>query len=227
MSAGPDAFPTPRKTLRSRFWGWVWTQVLRIVSATWKEDHEGLHKLDELLENNHRYIMMFWHRKFITLFPILRGRPVCVATAASPPGDVIANMCDRFGYSHIQIPDNGKLLSLQLMEDAFAHAAEGIIAVDGPHGPYHAVKWGTIQAASDLGYLIVPVSIDTRRKIVLSHRWDQLEIPGLFTRVSMIIGEPIKVPPDIPKEELPVWTQRLQDVLENLDECASKKVHEL
>ena len=199
-------------------------RALSMLTATWREHHEGLHVIDELLESKHPHIMTFWHRKFITLFPLLRGRPVCVATAASPPGDIIANMCNRFGYQIVQIPDHGRNQSLQLMENAFALADQSSMAVDGPHGPYHAVKQGAIQLASDLGHLIVPVSVATRRKFVLSHRWDQLEIPGAFTRVSLVIGDPIRVPPNLSEDELPNWTQQLHDVLEELDERAERKV---
>ena len=202
-------------------------QALRTLSATWREHHEGLHILDEMHESNRPHIMTFWHRKFVTLFPLLRGRIGCVATAASPPGDVIADMCKRFGYDKIQIPDHGSEHSLHLIKNAFAQVERGSIAVDGPHGPYHAVKRGAIQAASDLGYLVVPVSVATRRKLILSHRWDQLEIPGLFTRVSLVVGDPISVPPDLPHQELPVWTQRLHDALEELDERAERKVRGL
>lgn len=214
---------TSHTTLRARTLGWIAVQALRLASATWRRDHAGLDILDELLADDRPHILAFWHRKFVTLFPLLRGRPICVATSDSPPGDVIANMCDRFGYDKVQIPDHGRHHSLQLIEDAFGGTREGGVAIDGPHGPYHVVKPGAIQAASDLGFLIVPITAATRRKFVLSHRWDQLEIPGLFTRASLVVGEPMKVPPNISKEEFPAWAKRLHDVLEELDEQAERK----
>jgi len=221
------ACASQRRSYHARTWGWIGVRALRILTATWREHHEGLHLLDELLENKRPHIMTFWHRKFVTLFPLLQGRPVCVATAASPPGDIIADMCDRFGYLSVQIPDHGRDHSLNLMGKAFAHADQASMAVDGPHGPYHAVKQGAIQLASDLGHLIVPVSVATRRNIVLSHRWDQLEIPVAFTRVSLVIGDPINIPPNLSQDKLPIWTKRLHDVLEELDERAERKVRGL
>lgn len=224
MSQPTEVMLAPRKPRRAKAWGWFWAQVLRTLSATWSQRHEGFNILDKLMAENQPHILTFWHRKFITLFPLLRGRKGCVVTADSPPGDVIAAMCDRFGYDKIQIPDRGCDHSLQLMQEAFAQSMSGSIAVDGPHGPYHVVKRGAIQLASHLGYLVVPVSVATRRKFVLSRRWDQLEIPGMFTRVSLVVGEPIRVPPGMVPEELPEWTQRLHDVLEELDERAECKV---
>jgi len=192
------------------------------VASTWTKHHEGLDILDRLARAKHPHIVAFWHRKFVTLFPLLEGRSVCVVTAATRPGDVIADMCERFGYSKVQIPKGGGEGAIRLMEEAMTNFEEGTIAVDGPNGPYHAVKRGAIQVASDLGYLVVPVSVASRRKVVLSHRWDRLEIPGVFTRVSLVIGEPIAVPQQLSPEELPDWTQRLHDVLEELDERADQ-----
>ncbi len=226
MPENENAIPAPHTTLRARTLGWLSVQALRMASATWSKHHEGLEILDDLSANDQPHIMTFWHRKFITLFPLLHGWPMCVATAASPPGDVIANMCDRFGYDRVQIPDHGRNHSLNLMEDAFSKAHEGSVAVDGPHGPYHAVKPGAIQAASDLGFLIVPITAAPRRKFVMSHRWDQLEIPGLFTRASLVVGEPMTIPPNISREDIPVWAKRLHDVLEELDDQAERKAFE-
>ena len=184
------------------FWGWTWAQVLRGVASTWREDHEGLCILDELCQTNQPHILAFWHRKFITFLPLFRGRSVCVATSDSTPGNVIAVMCRHLGYSTVQISDNGRSASLHLLEDAFSESMEGCMAVDGPHGPYHGVKRGVIQAASDLDQLIVPITVATRCRLSLAHRWDRLEIPGIFTRVSLVVGEPLRIPPELSTDAL-------------------------
>lgn len=207
----------PQRARGARIWGWTWAQVLRLLAATWHKHHEGLDILDRLAQGRDPHIVAFWHRKFVTLFPLLEGRSVCVVTAATRTGDVIADMCDRFGYSKVQIPKGGGDGAIRLMEEAMTKFEEGSIAVDGPNGPYHAVKRGAIQVASNLGYLVVPVSVASRRKVVLSHRWDRLEIPSVFTRVSLVIGEPLAVPRQLSPHELPEWAQRLHDVLEDLD----------
>jgi lysophospholipid acyltransferase (LPLAT)-like uncharacterized protein len=80
------------------------------------------------------------------------------------------------------------------MVAALAEARAGAVAVDGPLGPFHRVKSGVIRIASALGFELLPGSVDSRRKMVCYKRWDRMEIPMLFTRVCLVIGEPIQVP---------------------------------
>jgi hypothetical protein len=86
------------------------------------------------------------------------------------------------------------------------------------------VKRGAIQLASELGHLIVPISVASRRKHVLRHRWDRLEIPMMFTRVSVAVGEPMRIPPGLSWEEVGCWRSRLHDVLEAVDREAEDRV---
>jgi hypothetical protein len=104
-----------------------------------------------------------------------------------------------------------------------AHQAGGM-AVDGPRGPYHVVKRGAIQLASELGFALLPVSVASRRKRVLRHRWDRMEIPRPFTRVCLVIGEALTVPAGLTRDEVEPWARRLHDALEAGDRLAGEKV---
>ncbi|MCA9218468.1 MAG: hypothetical protein KDB27_35610, partial [Planctomycetales bacterium] len=48
--------------------------------------------------------------------------------------------------------------------------------------------------ASRLHCPIVPVSVAVNHKLVLTRRWDRLEIPHLFSDVSFVIGRPLEFP---------------------------------
>jgi hypothetical protein len=109
-----------------------------------------------------------------------------------------------------------------MMHRALAHRQNGGIAVDGPFGPYHRVKRGVIKLASELQYVIVPGSACARRKRIVKHRWDRMELPGLFTQVGFALGEPVRVPRDVPPEELRAWTEKLRNALESLDRRAAE-----
>jgi len=102
------------------------------------------------------------------------------------------------------------------------------IAVDGPLGPYHRVKRGPVRLASELGLRVVPITFAAARSRIALERWDRMEIPRLFSRVVFLLGEPIEVPAQLAAEggdgAVDAWSDRLRDVLEDLDLRAAELV---
>jgi glycosyltransferase involved in cell wall biosynthesis/lysophospholipid acyltransferase (LPLAT)-like uncharacterized protein len=217
--------PTPERqttSLRAKIFGWFWSFILRVQFLTWRKRYEGLDELDQLLSEGHKVLFSFWHGKYVPIFALLRGRSACVFTSESARGEVIAEICRRFGYECVQIPTHGQGQALEMMRRALAHSQNGGIAVDGPGGPYHRVKRGAIKLASDLGYVIIPGSASALRKRIVKHRWDRLELPGLFTSVGFAVGKPIWVPPDLPPDQLRAYAELLRETLESLDHRAAE-----
>lgn len=205
--------------------GWTFAQTLRAMHLSWRKNLADLAILDQLQAQGEPHIVSFWHRKYVALFPLLGRRQTCVVTTNSPHGHVVASICRFFGNVVIQIPSQGAgPQSLHTIGHAFAHSGESGIAVDGPSGPYHKVKRGAIQVASELGHAIVPVSVASRRKHILQHRWDRLEIPMVFTRVHVSVGQPLRIPPNLSWDEVQMWRARLRDVLEAVDSEAERRV---
>jgi lysophospholipid acyltransferase (LPLAT)-like uncharacterized protein len=211
-----------RARLKASVLGWLWATLLRVQCATWRTHCEGLDRLDEVLRQRERVLFCFWHGKYLPLFALLRGRSACVFTTESPRGQVIAAICRRFGYDCVLVPARGRAHAYELMRRALASRQNGGIAVDGPLGPYHRVKRGAVKLASELGYFIVPASATARRKRVLKHRWDRLELPALFTRVGLAIGEPVAVPAELGPTEMQDQVLRLREALETLDRRAEE-----
>lgn len=206
-----------RPTFLSRAFGWLWALSLRVQSASWRTAIEGEAVLIELSAHGRPVILAFWHGKYIPLIALMRRWRGCVFISRSPHGEIIGEIGRRYGLTPIQIPDHGGDHSLKVMKEALAGGAWGAIAVDGPMGPYHAVKDGAIRLASELDHLIVPVTVAVKNKMVLGMRWDRLEFPMPFTKVSLAVGEPISVPSRLSADGLSEWTMRLHDALEDLD----------
>ena len=229
----PEAQPTPpssarkrsmMEVCRARVLGFFWAWLLRLQFATWRKRCDGMQRLDQILGEGRRVMFSFWHGKYVPLFALLRGHQACVFTSESARGDVIVDICRRFGYHCVQIPDSGRGYSLNLMRQALANHQNGGIAVDGPLGPYHRVKKGAVKLASEMGCVIVPASVYARHKRVLKHRWDRMELPRLFTRVGFAIGEPIIVPSQLGAEDLRRYTETVHESLEALERQAAELV---
>ena len=170
--------------------------------------------------------MVFWHDKYVALLPLLCGHRACVFTSLSARGDAIADLLLRFGYRPVQLPDFGGDVSLARMREALADGHAAAIAVDGPLGPRHEVHRGAVQLASALGRPIVPISLAVEPKRVLAARWDRLELPRLFARVRLVVGEPITVPPMLGgPDDVRHRSEQVHDALERLDAEAAKRLH--
>ncbi len=212
-------------TWRLRILGWLYAWLLRLQQMTWRIDMEGLERLDRRLVDGEKTLITFWHGKYVALFVLLRGRRGCVFTSQSFRGGVIAEICRRFNYSCVQIPNHERDRSLALMRRALTSHRVGAVAVDGPLGPDHVVKRGAIQLASELGFALLPVSVDFSRKRVLKDRWDHMEIPRLWTRVSVVFGNVLEVPSRLTQSEVDLWASRLHDALDSVDRRAKEKVN--
>jgi lysophospholipid acyltransferase (LPLAT)-like uncharacterized protein len=216
---GADASPAPHARW-ARVLGGLGAAFLRLHHATWRTRVEGLAEFDRMLAAGETVLLIFWHGKYLPLFPILRGRDACVLTAQSFRGQVLSEIGRRFGFDGVHLPQQGELRAFALMRRALASRRAGGIAADGPLGPNHVVKSGVIELASRSGCALLPVSTASRRKWILKRRWDRMEWPAPFARVALVLGPPLHVPPDLLQREVAGWKERLRDALEAADRTA-------
>ncbi len=198
--------------------------VMALRHATWRKDLSDARKLDDRLAAGERVIAVFWHGKYPPLFPLLGGRRACAFASLSFRGQVIAEVCRRFGYACELLPHKGGKRSRDLMRDALAGYSAGAVAVDGPLGPYHVPKSGAVEMASDLGYALLPVSVAASRRRINSQRWDLMEMPRLFSRVALAVGEPIRVPAGLGAQDYPAWQDRVREGLDAADARAERLI---
>lgn len=221
---GEARLKTPR---RARIMGWLWASVLRLLCATWRKRYEGFEAIDRERARGAKMMLCFWHGQYLPVFALCRWlwveqrrESACVFTSRSARGQVISEICRHFGLDCVQISDMGRKHSYQLMRDALAEHSAGVIAVDGPLGPYRQVKQGAIRLAAELGYFLVPAATGAQRKWVMAQRWDRMEVPLCFSRVGLSMGPLIPVPPNIRKEQIRGLMGELYDRLEALERRA-------
>ena len=196
--------------------------LLRATHLSWRKDYAELAQLDRVLSSE-RTLVVFWHGKYFPLFSLLWGRSACIFTSLNFRGRVIAEISRRFGYDCVLLPDSGGQQSLTLLREALGLHRTGAIAIDGPLGPYHVVKRGVLELASELGYVLQPVSAASNWKRVVHKRWDRAEIPRPFSRVTVTVGEPIRVSPSISAKGLSATKNQVRRALEVLDLRAEER----
>ena len=220
---GAQADP-PRFGWLARLVGRVVAALMALRHASWRKDLRDAAGIDRRLAAGERFIAVFWHGKYPPLFTLLGGRRACAFASLSFRGQVIAEVCRRFGHACELLPYKGGKRSRALMRAALARHAVGAIAVDGPLGPYHVPKSGAIEMASELGHALLPISMAAARRKINTGRWDRMEMPRLFSRVVLAVGEPIHVPPGLGQDDHPVWLDRVRQGLDAADARAERLI---
>ena len=220
----PEAVAVEAPPSRFRVWvvGLIVTLVLRARHVTWRRDMTDLTRFDELLSATPHVLAVFWHGKYVPLFTLMRGRSACVFASLSFRGAVIAEVCRRHGYNCVLLPYRGGKRSRAIMRAALQTSSAGAIAVDGPLGPNREVKSGAVEMASALGMAVVPVSAASSRKRVDRSRWDGMEVPRLFSRVALLVGEPFRIPPGLGPEDVLAWQEQVGEALAALESRAEE-----
>lgn len=213
----------PFRRLAVHIIGYVVALGYRIWSRSWKRDEEDLALLDTLLADGEGVILVFWHGKFIPLFAMLEGRNTTVFTSDCFRGEVIAHICNRFGFKPSLLPPQGRGNAYRHMVKALKTTKIGAFAIDGPLGPNHQAKSGAIKMASSLGYLIVPVSMACDNKHVMTKRWDDRELPHVSSNVSLAIGDPIRVPSGLRTRDLEEWNVKVTAAINSTDKRAAAR----
>lgn len=196
------------------------SMALRIAKRSWRVSSINKERFDRLYQQKTPVMICFWHGKYIPIFPLMEGTNALVLTSQSTRGQVLMELCQRYGYRSIQIPDHFDIESVSLFQSALAGETLVGVAVDGPLGPQHKVKTGLIHLASQFGLTLLPVTVASRWHWTVNTRWDRMEYPLPFSRLSWVFGDPMPVPDALHNSDAHRLADELATRLLSLDQEA-------
>ncbi len=157
-------------------------------------------------------IFAFFHGRMMMLAQIYKklrpGKKIKMILSPHFDGEVGALIAKRFGIDHIKGSSSKKSFSLLREIHGITDSDIGITP-DGPRGPYQQVKNGIIYIAKTTGFPIVPISYSVKSGRCLKS-WDRFLVPMPFTKGVYLIGEPIFIEPDIPKDKIDEYVNLVQ-----------------
>jgi lysophospholipid acyltransferase (LPLAT)-like uncharacterized protein len=163
-----------------------------------------------------------WHGQLAYTFYHFRYRPRPVALLASPSfdGELIGRIAEKFGAIVFSGSRNkGGLTALKQIAGLMRQGNCGGIIADGSRGPYHQVQKGVVVLAREAGAPVLPVAVASERKITLN-TWDRFELILPCSRVALLFGEPLYVPPEARGKGLEEFRLELETRLNNLFEVS-------
>ena len=196
--------------------------VLRMLNCTLRKEYRKEENPQEFWNQGRQIIVAFWHQRLL-MMPFLRvqGR-FGMMISQHRDGEWIARTVKRFGIDSVRgSTTRGGLSALRGMVRFFRAGSSLAITPDGPQGPKHTVQPGVVELARQTGAPILPVTYSASRKKIFNS-WDNFIFPFPFGRVLYIWGEPLRVPPDLSKDEIENFRLLLQNRLRQITEEADR-----
>lgn len=202
------------------------TILLSAYQATLEFEIEGEDHLKLLKARGENYIAAVWHTFVDAAVFCLHNRGLCIYSD-HPRTAEYENSWTHF-FREIGLKTI-RALGFEILDASMGKQSAGIInfikkiqqgspalvAPDGPHGPIYEAKPGVLYMARKADALVLPVGVGFSKRIV-GPNWDDFNLPLPFSRVALVIGEPMSPGEDLSEEGLKKRARELEESLDKL-----------
>jgi len=196
--------------------------IMAIVGRSLRWRVVGWHNLEETHASGKRWILAFWHGRIFLATYYFRNRGIVVLTSQNRDGEYIARVIQRFGYGVARGSSNrGSHRATVEALRAMKNGKDVGLALDGPRGPRYVAKRGAAYLAKKSGNPVIPFCLAAEKKWVVKS-WDHFQIPKPFSRVVLLVGNPICVKADADEEEMRIFQAQIQNSLDDLRERSDR-----
>lgn len=187
--------------------------LIFLLGKSWKIEWVGTENLTLPEKKNQKLIYAFWHGRMLILSFSHRWQNVHVLISQHRDGELIARIISKLGFAAVRgSTTKGGTKAIFQMANKNLEGYNTAVTPDGPKGPKYIAQSGIIYIAQRNGMPIIPISNSAQKRWTLSS-WDGFIIPKPFSRVVIILGEPIYVNPDSSAEEIERKRKELEDKL--------------
>jgi len=149
-------------------------------------------------------IFAHFHQDELSLIKTGENSSFCVMTSYSKDGTLMTKFLNLMGFVCVRGSSNKKGASsgfLAMLNYCIQKKSSAVIAVDGPKGPIYKVKKGAILLAKKSEYPIIPLVAICNNYFQLKKAWNKAIIPKPFSKVSIILGDPMYITNNINIDE--------------------------
>lgn len=172
---------------------------IRVLNLTYRYHFIGTHNKNY---PDKKFVYALWHQNLIGAILSHLGEKFTMIISESNDGELVAVTCEKMGHLPVRGSSTrgGKKALIEIIK-IIKKKVPGAISVDGPKGPPHIVKHGIIEIARLAKCPIIPLSPYAENFWPLKKSWDQFRIPKPFTKIIVVIGEPIFLKDDLKRED--------------------------
>ncbi len=179
---------------------------------------QHLLKIKHINYPKEQFIFSMWHCHQCLVYGVQDKSKFYALISASNDGEIIAKAAECLNIKSVRGSSKrrGTAASLELLEKLKEGNSVGIM-VDGPRGPKGKVKDGIINIAKLSGVPIVPVAWTSEDKTFFTfNTWDKFNVPIGPCKTVALYGDPIYIPADITKEDMPKWCEKVESEMNRL-----------
>ncbi|MBC7540018.1 MAG: lysophospholipid acyltransferase family protein [Bacteriovorax sp.] len=169
---------------------------IRLLNLTYRYEFIGLEHKQKVQATHPQktFTYALWHQNLIGAIFSHIGEHFTMVISESKDGELVAVTCEKFGHHPARGSSTrgGKKAMIEIVKN-MKKGFPGALTVDGPKGPAHMVKPGIIEIARLCKCAILPLSPYADKNWVFKKSWDQFRIPKPFTKIIVVIGEPIYI----------------------------------
>ncbi len=177
---------------------------IRLLNMTYRYRYIGLENkvMARSMSPNGTFVYAVWHQNLIGGILSHSDERFTMIVSGSKDGELVAVTCQKLGHNPARGSStrDGKKALIEIVKK-IKSGFPGAVTVDGPKGPPKIVKPGIIEIARLSQSPILTMSPYPTKFWTLTRSWDQFRIPKPFSKILIVIGEPIHVNENITREE--------------------------
>ena len=195
---------------------WFPAQLLRFLLLFYRI---RLHDPNDFSHKAEGMVALTWHNRlcfFAPLFPKGVCRKTKAVVSSSRDGQYVADLISFFGLQSLRGSSSKK--GANALRGALESIREGwnvAFTPDGPRGPRYEIKPGPVIVASMTGAKILPVMVNASRYWEV-RSWDGFQIPKPFSKLTVVVGDPIVIPPDLDADGIEKYRQIVEKALRDI-----------
>lgn len=190
--------------------------LLSALFATCRVRSEGEEHFRRFWERGEPVVFVLWHGRLLAGAYAQRGNGLVALISQHRDGEYIARVVEGWGYGTVRgSSTRGGTGALRGLVRHVRGGRSVVLTPDGPQGPRERMKPGALLVAQLGGAPVIPVATGASRAWWVEN-WDRFQIPKPFSRVRILYGEPIRIPRELPEEELQGYAERVERALGEL-----------
>lgn len=179
--------------------GWIF---IKLIGKLCYFKEAGRENFEKLQRAKLPFLYVLWHGRILIPIYLHCGEGVTAMVSLHADGEMIARTIHKLGYKTVRgSSTRGGNQAFYDMVNVLKKGGTGAIIPDGPRGPRHHLKPGTMFIAQQTDAYLVPVTFSANRTIVFSS-WDRFMLPLPFSKNIVFYGTPVQVPKELSGEQL-------------------------
>jgi lysophospholipid acyltransferase (LPLAT)-like uncharacterized protein len=190
--------------------GWL---LILVLGKLTKIEYVGREHYLRLKKSGRPFVICIWHGRMLLPVYLLRDENIYGLVSEHKDGEMIAQTVKKLGWKTVRGSStrSGRKAALGLIK-ALRSGNIGCIIPDGPRGPRHEFKDGTLFIAQKTGAAIVALTFSSDRFYEFAS-WDRFRIWKPMSRSVVIFSKPVEVPEELTDAEFEKLRQQIQELM--------------